>query len=115
MIDYLVSLSVSPNLTVFLENSTVYVIQGENATLSCSASGTPVPVITWWRNDTDGNQTQISGEYFVVTTFQNGENTSVLTLLHAQPSDAGTYVCRVENVFDTVETSAVLVVYGKSQ
>ena len=42
------------------------------------------------------------------------ERTSRLMILDVQPSDAGVYRCQADNEAGTVEVTATLTVYGKS-
>ena len=69
---------------------------GQVLTLTCSAMGTPRPLIDWYNGDsriTTSSRVQINKSEF-------GDSTLVSTLVISSVTvgDAGTYECRVENI-----------------
>ena len=84
------------------------VVVGENATLTCSASGLPIPLITWTVPDAAENQTIISS-----TVVNETFTVSRLTILSVQQSHTGLYACRAENSIDYDSSSVFLQVLGR--
>ena len=74
------------------------VLEGNNLQLTCEASGTPLPSITWTKEE-PGNQ----GSTSVV---QEGK---VLTITNINRTDAGNYTCTAYNGFDKPENQTVYV------
>ena len=90
---YLLSAAVAPAVSTAPANQTINV--GNTATFHCTASGNPVPTITW---STDGR------------TVGNGETLSFETL----KDHSGEYWCTADNGFsDTASASAYLNVQCK--
>ncbi|XP_075872115.1 hemicentin-1 isoform X2 [Nelusetta ayraudi] len=78
------------------------VLSGFPTELECKATGSPLPVITWYK---DGRPlTSAAG----LTLLKRGQ---VLAMERAQPSDAGTYKCVAVNVAGAAETSVSLQVH----
>ena len=85
---------------------------------TCNATARPRPNITWWRNSPDGTVIQISSEMDKITIESEPfglerDQTSTLTVLDVQPSDAGMYRCRADNEAGRAEVTATLTVHGK--
>ena len=74
------------------------VLEGNNLQLTCEASGTPLPSITWTKEE-PGNQ----GSTSVV---QEGK---VLTITNINMTDAGNYTCTAYNGFGKLENQTVYV------
>ena len=94
-------------------------VQGTAAVFICNATARPRPNITWWRDDMNGDPIQVTQETdkIVIESEPIGEErerTSRLMILDVQPSDAGVYRCQADNEAGTVEVTATLTVYGKS-
>ena len=92
---------VSPNLAVF----------------TCEADGVSTPVMTWWRQESSNNLTQLSSDEINITISDRNLNSrtvqSNLTILQPLPVDAAEYICVATNEIGTDTASAVLTVYGK--
>ena len=70
---------------------------GESLRVSCSAKGSPLPTVTWYKNDVNVS---------VISNVIADEFTSELVIAEFQPADQATYKCVARNVYnDTVETS----------
>ena len=80
------------------------VTAGSNASLACSAAGTPLPSITWKHG-----MTVASGE--VSETVSNAFTmTSMLTLTSVERSRSGNYTCEVTNSEGTNSAVVLLTV-----
>ena len=77
------------------------------ASFTCTSSGHPIPLLTWYVN---GQELSLSQDKYS-SLYANG--TSVLTLFDIGLSDAARYTCFASNLFgnDTVDNH--LVVQGK--
>ena len=70
---------------------------GESLRVSCSARGSPLPTVTWYKNDV---------KVPVINNVTDDEFTSELLISEFQPADQATYKCAARNVYnDSVETS----------
>ena len=95
----------------------VTVALGESVDFTCTATAQPLPIISWWRvDDINGTRTQINttiSSYNVLeVVIDERQVVSTLTILEAELSDAGEYVCIAEllPLFPSVEESAILTV-----
>lgn len=69
----------------------------ESVRVNCSATGAPLPNVTWYKNNVT-----IPSTYYANTAEVTGE----LVIDQFQPSDQATYTCIVRNVYkDEVKTS----------
>ena len=69
----------------------------ESLRVSCSAKGSPLPTVTWYKNDVNVS---------VINKVTADEFTSELVIGEFLPADQATYRCVARNVYnDTVETS----------
>ena len=66
---------------------------GQNVSLICSASGSPTPAITWFRNGM-----LIDGEIFPSLNFPS-----------LSPEDRGFYFCMANNTVGSIRSDTVLV------
>ena len=90
---------------------------GESVNFTCTATAQPLPMISWWRIDNiNGTRTQINttiSSYNVLeVVIDERQVVSTLTILEAELSDAGGYVCIAEQLplFPSIEESAILTV-----
>ncbi|XP_030760728.1 LOW QUALITY PROTEIN: peroxidasin-like [Sitophilus oryzae] len=96
-----VLINVAPIFTIQPENAEI--LTGGTINLECSASGTPTPEITWFKDDL---------EFFPnERVFYNGDR-SRLELRHAIESDSGLYICEARNPLGTREVSARITISG---
>ena len=65
------------------------VTEGDNVTLSCNASGIPVPTITWTRNGSVLNSS--------VARISLGAESRELTITNISRADSGDYRCVADN------------------
>ena len=95
--------TVPPVITETGEGTSHTVGAGQSVSLTCGASGTPQPVLTWMK---DGIRLTARDGLEIETTFTNTTHmTSVLEIVKAAPSDAGTYTCVAVNDAQTVTVS----------
>ncbi|KAK2569431.1 Hemicentin-1 [Acropora cervicornis] len=87
-----------PIFTVDLPNE-MRTIRGNKDTLTCQASGTPRPVITWFKN----------GRLLRSPSIKGTKAYSTLTFDPISISDQGNYWCEASNVFGSKKTSTVAV------
>ena len=79
----------------------------DNIVLTCSATGFPVPSITWYHNDTLVVATMTSPRIVGIPT--RYEISSTLTITSANTNDTGDYYCNITNSVGTLSTSVALV------
>ena len=91
------------------------VVEPQNATFSCQATGRPRPTIVWTRlSDMVQLQNQ-SGVYRIEEQeIGDRERRSMLTIVGTQPSDAGAYACVALNEPGNATQQATLTVHGES-
>ena len=90
------------------------VVEPQDATFSCLATGRPRPDIVWTRLS-DMVQLQPPSVYFTIEEqeIEDRERRSNLTILDTQPSDASAYACVAMNELGTDTRQATLTVHGK--
>ena len=101
---------VAPTILEPPENLTV--VQPHSATFLCNATARPRPEITWWRM---GSQLMEQPGVIEISTSTFGEREIVsnLTIIMADPSDAGGYACNATNAAGQDTATAELTVHGK--
>ena len=80
------------------------IIENNRVVLPCPATGTPTPVIRWFKGGK-----RITGNELGITIRNDGS----LQLDHAQGQDAGMYKCEATNVAGKKEHSIGLTVFRK--
>ena len=95
----------------------VTLIEGDNLTITCTATGVPVPSVTWSRADgsslTDSRYviSDISSSMVVNDVYQVTRNLTIMNIIR---EDAGAmYGCTVTNVVNTVQSNAIIIVQCK--
>ncbi|KAG8268649.1 axonal fasciculation [Homalodisca vitripennis] len=88
--------------------TTVEVVEGESASVTCVAKGKPNPQYSWIRSNNDLNLA--SSDRSTVN-----ENTGVLTITRVSKEDNGEIKCMARNAAGTMEKSVNLVVIIKPQ
>ena len=101
---------VAPTILESPENLTV--VQPQSATFLCNATARPRPEITWWRM---GSQLMEQPGVIEISTsaFEEREVLTNLTIIMADPSDAGGYTCNATNAVGQDTAAAELTVHGK--
>ncbi|XP_067042722.1 fibroblast growth factor receptor 4-like isoform X2 [Acropora muricata] len=87
-----------PIFTIDLPNE-IRTIRGNKDTLTCQASGTPPPVITWFKN----------GRPLISSSVKGTKASSTLTFHPVSLSDQGNYWCEARNFLGSKKTSTVAV------
>ena len=88
--------------------------EGDTASLTCQATGEPVPTISWYFNITTLSNDSVVNKYEVLEREINTTTvSSTLTIMNVQSSDVGTYTCNATNVVSTDTSSGVLTVNGE--
>ena len=87
-------------------------VQPQSATFLCNVTAQPRPEITWWRM---GRQLVEQPGVIKISnsTFGEREIVSNLTIIMADPSDAGRYACNATNAAGQDTAAAELIVHGK--
>ena len=89
------------------------VLQLENVTFSCSASGIPRPILRWERVSVNGSLLPTENDIIIEEMMGEREVVSSLTIVAVQPCDSGQYTCVAINVVGTTTAVATLTVHGK--
>ena len=90
------------------------VVDPQDATFSCLATGRPRPTIVWTRlSDMVQLQNQSGVHRIQEQEIRDRERRSNLTIFGSQPSDAGGYACVAMNEPGTDREEATLTVHGE--
>ncbi|KAG8187812.1 hypothetical protein JTE90_001187 [Oedothorax gibbosus] len=81
-----------------------YVSAGDNISLECTASGFPLPDVSWMRNSAYGKD---SAE--VVSAQKKSNGKSILAKKHVTVEDAGFYFCIADNSIEKIQTNGVII------
>ena len=85
---------------------------GDTNSLTCQATGEPVPTIRWYHNSVPVN----TMKYIIsVTSINITAISSTLTIMNVESSDVGTYTCNATNVVSSDISSAILTVNSELQ
>ena len=106
---YLISFSLVVAPLVLNAPSDLHVATAGDVTLMCSASGYPVPSISWTHNGTAVNE---SDRITIIQESNTRSSTSVLSISAAVANDSGEYTCIASSPvsdFQTVSSEPVTV------
>ena len=102
--------TVSPQIIDAPDNLTV--VQAEDASFSCLATGTPIPKIVWIRL---ADMAQLQSQSGLTIEEQEAGDTqrrSNLTIIGVQLADSGAYVCVATNKVGSIMAHVTLTVHG---
>ncbi|PRD27171.1 UNVERIFIED_CONTAM: Hemicentin-1 [Trichonephila clavipes] len=77
---------------------------GANISLECSATGHPLPNVTW-KKTSGGSQEH----YIIVPNQKQLHGKSILEIKHASTTEAGFYICEANNGISTIKTNGIIV------
>lgn len=105
---------ITPNLCFVVTARPTFVIQpqntevlvGESVTLECSATGHPLPQITWTR----GDQTPVPVDPRISITPSGG-----LYIQNVAQEDSGEYTCFAANSVGSIHAMAFIIVQGENR
>ena len=87
--------------------------EGEETTASCELRGSPVPVVTWFKDGTPLREDELPSRMRITeTTSEAGNQRSNLEIAQVELSDTGDYTCNVSNPLGFVTRFKRLEVQG---
>ena len=95
-------MTVAPTITTPMEGQQFNIIEGSNGSITCTATGYPVPTIVWQNSDGSSlsNNRLVSGSSVNISSTGVGNVTSVsveLMVIGAMRVDTGMYRCSANN------------------
>ena len=87
--------------------------EGDTASLTCQATGEPVPTISWYFNGAPVDEANTMKYTISMMSLNTTIINNTLTIMNVQSSDVGTYTCNATNVVSSDTSSGVLTVNGK--
>ena len=110
---------VAPNITTPMEGQQFNIIEGSNGSITCTATGYPVPTVVWQNSDGSSlsNNRLVSGIPVISPTGVGNESSvSVeLMVIGAMMVDTGMYRCSVNNSVDNTTNNVIITVQCKLQ
>ena len=102
-------LIVAPNIATPMEGQQFNITEGNNGSITCTATGYPVPTVVWQNSDGSSlsNKGLISGSP-VISSTGVGNVTSVsveLMVIEAMRVDTGMYRCSANNTVNSIITT----------
>ena len=82
-------------------------MEGQTAVLSCEATGTPVPNITWLFN---GHSNNLNSSNIIISPLNIVSKLCVNSMVTAY--DVGTYTCVATNIVGSANSSGIITVKG---
>ena len=93
--------AVAPNITTPMEGEEFNITEGSNGSITCTATGYPVPIVVWQNSDGSSlsNNRLVSGSPVISSTgVGNVSSVSVeLMVIGAMRVDSGMYRCSANN------------------
>ena len=108
-------LTVAPRFTILMEGQQFNITEGSNGSITCTATGYPVPTVVWQNSDGSSfsNNRLISGSPVNISSTGVGNVSSVsveLMVIGAMRVDSGMYRCSASNaVSSTVKSFGIIV------
>ena len=110
-------LTVVPNITIPIEGQQLNITEGSNGSITCTATGYPVPTVVWQNSDGSSlsNNRLVSGSPVISSTgVGNVSSVSVeLMVIGAMRVDTGMYRCSASNNISNTTRSIIITVQGE--
>ena len=111
-------MTVAPSITTPMEGQQYIFTKGSNGSITCTATGYPVPTVVWQNSDGSSlsNNRLISGDPMNISFTGVGNVTSVsveLMVIGAMRVDTGMYRCSVNNIVNNTTRNIVLTIQCK--
>jgi len=108
---------VAPIIITPLEGHLLSIMEGKNGSITCAATGFPVPTVFWrYSNGSSLNNGRLVSGSPVITSTGVGNVTMVSVELMAtqiRRQDAGMYTCSVVNIISSTTTTIIVDVKSK--
>ena len=114
----LTSYVVAPTITAPMEGQQFNVAEGSNGSITCTATGYPVPTVVWQNSDGSSlsNNRLVSGSPVNISSTGVGNVTSVsveLMVIGAMRVDTGMYRCSANNILNATAVNINITVQCK--
>ena len=111
---------VAPNITTPLEGQQFNITEGSNGSITCTATGYPVPTVVWQNSDGSSlhNNRLVSSSPVNISSSGVGNVTSVsveLMVIGAMREDTGMYRCSANNSVNSTTRNINITVQCKLQ
>ena len=111
-------MTVAPTITTPMEGQQFNIIEGSNGSITCTATGYPVPTIVWQNSDRSSlsNSRLMSGSPVNISSTGVGNVTSVsveLMVIGAMRVDIGMYRCSANNSVSSTTSNISIIVQCK--
>ena len=110
-------ITVAPTITTPMEGEEFNITEGSNRSITCTATGYPVPTVVWQNSDGSSlsNNRLVSGSPVISSTgVGNVSSVSVeLMVIGAIRVDSGMYRCSANNSVNSITTNITITVYCK--
>ena len=108
---------VAPNITTPMEGEEVNITEGSNGSITCTATGYPVPTVVWQNSDGSSlsNNRLVSGSPVISSTgIGNVSSVSVeLMVIGAMRVDTRMYRCSANNSVNSITRNIIITVQCK--
>ena len=110
-------MTVAPNITTPMEGEEFNITEGSNGSITCTATGYPVPTVVWQNSDGSSlsNNRLVSGSPVISSTGVGNESSvSVeLMVIGAMRVDSGMYKCSANNIVNSTTRNITITVQCK--
>ena len=111
-------MTVAPTITTPMEGEEFNITEGSNGSITCTATGYPVPTVVWQNSDGSSlsNNRLISGSPVNISSAGVGNVSSVsveLMVIGAMRADSGMYRCSANNSVNNTTRNITITVLCK--
>ena len=111
-------MTVAPNVTTPMEGEEFNITEGSNGSITCTATGYPVPAVVWQNSDGSSlsNNRLVSGSAVNISSTGVGNVSSVsveLMVIGAMRVDSGMYRCLANNSVNITTRNITITVQCK--